>query len=592
MKKSVSLILALAMICLCFVGCGGNKPADTTAPSATQNAETPETTPEDTVDDTTPTPPATKEEPIKLSELSKYELIRPDKSTKIVSDALASVKAVLYGSFSVDMSARTDLYREGVEALKKGEFEILIGNTNRDESTEFISTLKRDDYGFAIINGKIVIAGRTDEGTEKAAVKFISVISSGDRSEIFFDNDNDRFIYTEVYEAEDVKINGVSAFDYIFVYPSANKNMEKEYAEALRDGIADVCGAYSDVVADTKADTSKPMIVIGDAKVIGADMKNAYSAAMANASEWQYYTAAGDGIVWINAKDARGITASAHELTEQISKTNTEITVKNEVKGGTVAAPVSVMSYNVFYNSPNDRKSMVLQMIRDYMPDLLGVQEATPQWMSIFKSELTTNGYATVGEGRDGGNSGEYNAIFYKTDKFDLISSGTKWLSDTPDVKGSRAESNVLPRIMTYAVLERKSDGMRFIYVNTHLDHTSDQVRIKQIGVLTKEIAKLPDLPVIITGDFNTSESQNPYNELISYGFIDCAKVAFDTTEGADGTFHGYSGNTPSRIDFIFGSPGNVIFGNYEVCDKKIENKYASDHHPVYAKAYIFSKNK
>ena len=79
---------------------------------------------------------------------------------------------------------------------------------------------------------------------------------------------------------------------------------------------------------------------------------------------------------------------------------------------------------------------------------------------------------------------GEYSAIFYRTDKFDLIESGTKWLSPTPDEPcsyyvykdpdtGVTYRAN-FPRIMTYAVLERKTDGARFIYVNTHLDHNGN----------------------------------------------------------------------------------------------------------------------
>ena len=587
MKKTVSIILAFIILCSCFIGCGGNKHTDTI--STTQMAEIPESTPEDTSNEAT-TPPEKEEQPIQFADLSKYELIRPDKCSQTVIKAFSDVKSATMDNFGIDLSARTDLYREGVEALKKGDFEILVGETNRDESTAFISGLKRDEFGFAIINGKLIIAGRTDEGTVKAVDKFISAIKLGDRTEIFFDNNNDKFIHTVKYDADDVKINGISVFEYILVYTAANKNTEKELAENFRENVADICGAYPAIVSDSKADTSKPMVIFGDSILIDSEMKSAYSSAMESAKEWQYYTASKDRLVWVNAPDNKGLTAAVAEISSKIDKTHTDVSISTETKTATVSESISVMSYNVWYKTPSDRKSNVLQLIHEYSPDLLGVQEATHSWINILDADLKTHNYSFVGEGRDGGTGGEYNAIFYRNDKFNLIESGTKWLSDTPNKKGSTAVSGVLPRIMTYAVLERKSDGLRFIYVNTHLDHTSDSVRIKQITVLMSEIAMLPDLPLIMTGDFNTNDNQTPYKELISYGLFDGAKVAAQSDERDTGTFHGYSSGTPQRIDFIFGTPGNILFDTYEVGNKQINGNYPSDHHPVYSDIYLFNK--
>ena len=587
MNKIICLFLAIVTLSLCFIGCGGKTPtdpADTTAESTEPVVDTTEAT-TDSAEDTTPQPEEKEELPIKLADLSKYEIIYPDKSPKALIESFSQVKPAIDDTFSVDITSRTDKYKKGVQGFEKGEFEILLGATNRDESAEFIASLNRDNYGFAIINGKIVIAGRTDEGTEKAIKRFISVIKKGDRSETFFDNSRDKFVHIERYPAKDVKINGISASDYTLVYPNSNGNMEKELLEYLREHIADICGAYPEIVSDKTADPSKHMLVVGNANVISAEMKAEYSSAMSKAADWKYYTAGSNGVVWINAADRRGLTAAVFDdISNRISKESTDITVETEAKTGSVSK-ISVMSYNIYFGNIENRKANVLQMIHNYMPDLLGVQEAAPQWMDYLRSALGSDGYEGLGEGRNGGHSGEYSAIFYNANKFKLISSETKWLSDTPDKRGSTAASGVFPRIMTYAILERKSDGLRFIYVNTHLDHTSEEVREKQIAVLIEQISMLPKLPVILTGDFNMGEGQAPYDVLVASGLADCAKEAFDT----------YDKSTPtcsaSRIDFIFGTPLNVLFCKYEVGNKPINGEYPSDHHPIFAEAYLFTQN-
>ena len=129
------------------------------------------------------------------------------------------------------------------------------------------------------------------------------------------------------------------------------------------------------------------------------------------------------------------------------------------------------MSFNVWVSGKTtERNERVLNMVLKYLPDTIGFQEVDPVWLSTLKSGLKDQ-YDFVGEGRNGGSSGEYNPIFYKKDLFTLVDSGTRWLSNTPTVV-SKVEESSLNRIYTYALLERKSDGKRIMVVNTHFDHT------------------------------------------------------------------------------------------------------------------------
>ena len=147
----------------------------------------------------------------------------------------------------------------------------------------------------------------------------------------------------------------------------------------------------------------------------------------------------------------------------------------------------SLMSYNILCDKPKpERIERLIATVKKYNADTIGMQEVTPYWLSFLKPAL--DNYICVGLGRDGEDKGEHSCIFYNKDKFNLISTETKWLSDTPD-EVSKLENSDYIRIVTFAVLERKADGKRFVHANTHLDFAKvavDQVKyIKKFAGIT-----------------------------------------------------------------------------------------------------------
>ena len=122
------------------------------------------------------------------------------------------------------------------------------------------------------------------------------------------------------------------------------------------------------------------------------------------------------------------------------------------------AQDFSIMSYNIKLDYPKEgenswtnRKPFFINQLKFYEPDVLGVQEAMPNQMKDMDSLLVD--YSYVGVGRDGGkDSGEYSAIFYKTDKFNIVKSGTFWLSETPE-NVSMGWDAICNRVCTYALL-------------------------------------------------------------------------------------------------------------------------------------------
>ena len=270
---------------------------------------------------------------------------------------------------------------------------------------------------------------------------------------------------------------------------------------------------------------------------------------------------------------------------------------------------LSVMSFNVKVNELSDylndsRADLVANTILENTPYVFGVQEADALWMSRLNSKLGTL-YTSVGSGRDGGASGETSSIFFRTDMFNLIASGTKWLSNTPDKasKYSYTENGTTytanyNRVMTYVVLERKSDGARFIYVNTHLDNNgsndgtvAEKIRKGQVEILKAQIQKLyntyGNLPTVVTGDFNTQPETASYKAMIAGGYLDSSKV---TKAGEIKPTYNDNNDSFAGVifDYIFVSSdlANAV-QTYKVWDAKRDGKYISDHNAIIATVLI-----
>lgn len=242
--------------------------------------------------------------------------------------------------------------------------------------------------------------------------------------------------------------------------------------------------------------------------------------------------------------------------------------------------PLKVMSYNVYTSSPDrTRVKKVVGNINSYDPDVIGVQEFNYSWSVVLGMVAAdfNKTYEMVGEPRlepsDKSNNNEYSAIFYKKDKFNLIETDTYWLSDTPD-KVSKFEGTEYYRIMTYAVLERKSDGARFIHFNTHIA-TDEVSRHKQIEVLLAlagtVLEKHGDLPLYFTGDFNMTPGDAGYGMMLDWLLEDTRHMIEPVNTKPT------CGN--SRIDYCFVSKGDFTVKAFDV-GYGLEG---SDHNLVYA---------
>lgn len=260
---------------------------------------------------------------------------------------------------------------------------------------------------------------------------------------------------------------------------------------------------------------------------------------------------------------------------------------------------VNVMSFNIRMDNPEDslnnwkyRKDVAAQIIKDQNIDIVGTQEVLHNQLQDLLERLPDYNYVGVGR-EDGKQKGEYAALFYKKERFEEEDSGTFWLSETPDVAGSKGWDGACERVASWAVLKDKETGKKIFAINTHLDHVGETARQKGITLLidrTKELSN--GLPVIITGDFNAERESGVIKHALdpnnSMQLFDSRAIA-STTDNAKWTFHDF-GKLPEEerpyIDYIFVNK-SVIVDEYKVMDEKLNDIYLSDHCPIVAKLTI-----
>lgn len=262
------------------------------------------------------------------------------------------------------------------------------------------------------------------------------------------------------------------------------------------------------------------------------------------------------------------------------------------------SAPVglNVMSFNLRYDNPGDslnswphRKDAAAATVLQKDVDLLGTQEVLAHQLKEMKDRLP--GYASVGVGReDGKEAGEYSAIFYKKERFEELQSGTFWLSETPEIAGSKGWDGACERIASWAVLKEKSGGRKLFFINTHLDHVGEIARREGVALLLERIREYgKGLPVIITGDFNADPESAVIAHVLESGEFHDSYTSAPEKTGNTGTFHGF-GRTPAerrnRIDYIFVSK-QIQVVSYETLPDKSDNIYVSDHAPVMGRVVI-----
>jgi len=254
-----------------------------------------------------------------------------------------------------------------------------------------------------------------------------------------------------------------------------------------------------------------------------------------------------------------------------------------------VALELKVMTFNLRYASTSMphawsvRRPVTKACLEQTAPDLIGTQEGLAAQLADMRADLPA--YAMLGQGREGGEKGEYMAIFYRRERFELLETHDYWLSETPEVVGSKSWNTSLPRMVTWARFRDKATGKAFVFVNTHFDHMSEEARQQSAKLVRTRLAALPlSEPILLVGDFNAAaKASAAYQTFTEGGFLtDLFRTAPVRTGEDLNSFHGYK---PPRhdgihIDWLLGR-GGWRARTAAVVTFEVQGQHPSDHFPV-----------
>ena len=253
--------------------------------------------------------------------------------------------------------------------------------------------------------------------------------------------------------------------------------------------------------------------------------------------------------------------------------------------------PHSIISYNIRYdnnwdieNSWKIRRNKISQILVQYSPSIIGIQEGLLNQVQYIDSSLIDYDY--VGVGRDDGKKkGEFCAIYFDTTRYVLLKNSTFWLSETPDTISVGWDA-ALERICTYGLFKDRITKEEFWVFNTHFDHIGVVAREKSSELILKRINKInrQSLPVILMGDFNSIPNSPPVKE-IKTELSDALQISLEKLQGPRGTFNGFNEDLPieKRIDYIFTNDLKVLSYTH-INDRLNNNRHISDHLPVMIK--------
>ena len=260
------------------------------------------------------------------------------------------------------------------------------------------------------------------------------------------------------------------------------------------------------------------------------------------------------------------------------------------------------MTFNLKYASEqgenrwSDRRPILKRAILSEDPDLIGTQEGVYSQIKDMDADLPA--YDWIGLGRAGGSREEFMAIFYKAERLEPLAYDHFWLSDTPRIIGSRTWGHDNRRMVTWVRFRDKATGIEFYHWNTHFDHRVQLAREKSADLLLSELRRIePALPVILTGDFNASDTNIVHDKLLArtegqLHLLDTWDQARERLGEQVGTFHGWEGSAAAhrRIDWILVTPDFRV-GRAAVVTYQEQGRYPSDHFPVVSEVELPPKD-
>ena len=542
MKKFI-LALLLLIAAITLISCGDLSPDTTEAPLV----------------------------PIMVETASDYVMIYPltFDGDNFKGSAIRDLESLVKENSGGAIPVKSDYLASGAVA---SPYEILLGPTNRPESKKAAEGLRCDDYVIGFVDGKLVVVGGSDEASAKAIRHFATMFFSKTQTNlVLHDNFYERFDGS--YAVNTLAFFGKTPNDCGIVYDSSTK----ADALILQEGIRKLSGHELPLVLSTATAPAYPITVLSNE-------------ASLSLSDTGVVLSSNDAAI----RQERVLSLLAEiEANGGLSKDS--LGTVGESFGFSLL-DLNVYSTGVGENSVTNRYVRLMKLLAgNQYPDVLTLQDVSPAWVEQFSKsgegyKAMNEVYGYVGTGRNDDDDSVKNPVFYKKDKFDLIDSGTFWLSETPDFVSVGWDGRQRC-VASWAILEEKVSKKKIAVISSMLDSYGNKARINGAALLVKKAAEF-DCPVLLCGDMQAASNINYVKSITEYQLFDAQKLALQgdgytkaTVNSAFGTDQVPNG----KSDFIFASYGDFKVVNHVVDRQKPDGGFVSNHWPLFAEFVLKS---
>lgn len=238
-------------------------------------------------------------------------------------------------------------------------------------------------------------------------------------------------------------------------------------------------------------------------------------------------------------------------------------------------------------NGWEHRRDLCADIIAAHKGDIICLQECRLNQLAYLKDRLPE--YDSYGLSNPGPEFTPNNSIMFSRDRYELISAGGFWLSETPHIAGSKSWDSAAVRFTNWVHLRERASGRELRVWNAHLDHKGHVAREEQARRVAEGMAAMDEsgVPQILVGDMNAYEGHPAIAVLKTAGLND----TFEAMHGPGDpgyTYHGFLGRERKtngrgrKIDWIFTRDG-IETRSAEIIRDGREGRYPSDHYFISA---------
>ncbi len=540
MKKILSLLL-IAVMCLSVLAACTNPNEDT--PSGGDTTPDAETTPQPNAD-------------VSLVENgeTKFVLVRPMNASGEIIDLITDFQT----EFQKKTGIKLDIEYEKRDSVDNDNYEIVIGKSAHPETIEAMADLKNLDYFCGLIGNKIILVGGNDKATADAVDYFKKKIlhpkATEDSKNIVFDL-TDNYVYRKSYYIDTATINGVEIQNYKIVYSKNDCYASEIFAKRFKNLTATYTG-YNLEVIDDSAPVSENEILIGVTNRGTPTFDEEAMQLVYENGKLYMHSSYSNGYITLYDQVKTAIYSGKDKNIVIDDKCEFSVKLSTVFKGGSEnmlekGGSLRIIVNNVWGGNESTaplklRMKQLVDVYRDYNPDVLGLQESNTTVESAIRPAILALGYKEVPYTEKNQNIHIYTPLFYNPETVDLIDSGFWRYND---------ESGDTSKAVSWGVFEEKASGKKFIAGTTHFMWNSPElgsvaanvarkVDATELAALMKELSNEYDAPVIVGGDFNCNISSEPMKILLNEGFVDVDVTAKKTE--TRGSHHAYPTINPS----------------------------------------------